>query len=130
MGAVSKPANPQKLDFTYLMPSLVYKPHVSITHPPAHQAEMNSLRILFAVNATWDQTANMRDADYKDWHFTRELETAPLQHSSSLSCLLTGKTSSVWVTETHRETDLSLLYPNPPELLFIYILNLKEKSRR
>ena len=70
--------NSQKLDFIYLMPFLVYKPHVSTTHLPAHQAEPNSLRILSAVNATWDQTAYTRTADYEDWHFTRELQTASL----------------------------------------------------
>lgn len=48
-------ANSEKLDFIYLMPFLVYKPHVSTTHPPAHEAELNSLRILSAVNGTWDQ---------------------------------------------------------------------------
>lgn len=48
-------ANSQKLDLMYLMPFLVYIPHVSTTHPTAHQAELNSLRILSAVNGTWDQ---------------------------------------------------------------------------
>lgn len=71
-------ANPQKVDFIYFMPFLVYKTHVSITPSPAHQAKPTSLGILSIVNATWDQTANIITADYEDWHFTRELQTASL----------------------------------------------------
>lgn len=58
------------------MPFLVYKPHVSITHPLAFQAEPNPLRILSAANATWDQKADTGTVDCEDWHFTRELQTA------------------------------------------------------
>lgn len=71
-------ANPQKLDFIYFMSFLVYKTLVSIILSPAHQAEPNSFGILSMVNATWDQTANIVTADYEDWHFTRELQTASL----------------------------------------------------
>lgn len=102
-------ANPQKLDFMYLMPFLVYKLHVSTTHPPAHQAEPNSLRILSAANATWDQTAHTRTVDYEDWHFNRKLQTASLQYFSFLSCLLTKKTS-IQVTGIQGEMNPSSLY--------------------